>query len=298
MKLTAIFIFGFFLLSLFGCDKEGVEKNDLSKDVEMITDYGTIVLRLSGETPMHRANFIKLVHQKFYDSIAFHRVIENFVIQGGNPTTKPSEVYDGNGNPKLSYTIDAEIKPGLFHKRGALGAARTGYISNRNRVSSGFQFYIVQRGQRVDSTLNIDLERVNKQIAFNTVINSPAISVDIDAYINLKQKLELLDEENRTEKDSLLLHSLKSKVDTYNIDSLEDIEIKNMKKYTFPESHREIYKTIGGTPHLDQNYTVFGEVVKGMNIVDSIAAVPTNEAGKPVNDVRIISARMIKRISN
>ncbi len=203
MKSTAIFIFGFILLSLFGCDKENVKKSDFLKDVEMITDYGSIIIRLSDETPMHRANFIKLVNEKFYDSIAFHRVIENFVIQGGNPTTKPSKAYDGNGDPKLSYTIDSEIRPDLFHKRGSLGAARTGHISNRNRLSSGFQFYIVQRGPRVDSTLNIDLERVNKQIAFNTVINNPPISSDIDTYINLKEKLELLDEENRTEKDSL-----------------------------------------------------------------------------------------------
>jgi len=297
MKLVVLFIFGLFLLSLSGCNKERTKKDDLAKDVEMITDYGTIVLRLSDKTPIHRANFIKLVNQKFYDSIAFHRVIENFVIQGGNPTTKPSEVFKGNGDPELSYTIEAEIKPTLYHKRGALGAARTGNISNRNRLSSGFQFYIVQRGQRVDSTLNIDLERVNKQIAFNTIINGPIISADIDNYINLKEKLELLDNENRTEKDSLLLRSLKNKVDAYNIDSLTDIEIKNMKKYEFPEAHRKVYKTLGGTPHLDQNYTVFGEVVKGMDIVDRIATIKTNENGKPLNDVLIVSARMIKRIS-
>lgn len=300
MKLATAFIFGYFLLFLSGCDKEieeNVMKSDLSKDVEMVTDYGTIIMRLSDDTPIHRNNFIKLVNQNFYDSIAFHRVIENFVIQAGNPTTKPSELFKGNGDPELSYTIEAEIKPTLFHKRGALGAARTGHISNRNRSSSGLQFYIVQRGSYVDSTLNIALERVNKQLAFNTIINSPAIRVDIDKYINLKEKLELLNEENYTEKDTLLLNSLKSKIDSYNIDSLTDNEVEKMIKYEFPDAHREFYKTIGGTPHLDQNYTIFGEVVKGMNIVDSIAVVKTNEDGKPINDVRIISVKMIKRIS-
>ncbi|WP_034043774.1 peptidylprolyl isomerase [Wocania ichthyoenteri] len=300
MKLATTFIFGCLLLILFGCDKqieEGVMKSDLTKDVEMITDYGTIIMRLSDETPMHRNNFIKLVSQKFYDSIAFHRVLENFVIQGGNPTTKPSEVFKGDGDPELSYTIEAEIKPNLFHKRGALGAARTGHIFNRNRLSSGFQFYIVQRGPYVDSTLNIALEKINKQIAFNNVINIPTISTDIDEYVNLKEKLDLLNKENYTEKDTLLLNSLKSKIDLYNIDSLANNEFETIKKYELPEAHREVYKTIGGAPHLDQNYTIFGEVVKGMNIVDSIAGIKTNDDGKPINDVRIISGRMIKRIS-
>ncbi len=300
MKLATAFIFGCFLLFLSGCDKEieeNVMKSDLSKDVEMVTDYGTIIMRLSDETPIHRNNFIKLVNQSFYDSITFHRVIENFVIQAGNHTTKPSELFAGDGDPELSYTLEAEIKPTLFHKRGAVGAARTGHISNRNRLSSGLQFYIVQRGSYADSTLNVALERINKQLAFNHVINGPSIRVDIDNYINLKEKLALLKEENYTEKDTLLLNYLKSNVDSYNIDSLADNHIENMKKYEFPNVHREFYKTIGGTPHLDQNYTVFGEVVKGMNIVDSIAVIKTNEDGKPINDVRIISARMIKRIS-
>ncbi len=300
MKLVTVFIFGCLLLFLLGCDKEieeNVMKSDLSKDVEMATDYGTIIMRLSDETPIHRNNFIKLVNQKFYDSIAFHRVIDNFVIQAGNSTTKPSELFNGNGNPELSYTLEAEIKPSLFHKRGALGAARTGHISNRNRSSSGLQFYIVQRELYVDSTLNIALERVNKQIAFNTIINSPVLSMDIDKYIKLKEKLQPLNDKNHPEKDTLLLHSLKSKIDLYNIDSLVENEVENMKKYKFPDAHREVYKTIGGTPHLDQNYTIFGEVVKGMNIVDSIAVVKTNKDGKPINDVRIISARMIKRMS-
>jgi len=112
-------------------------KSDLSKDVEMVTDLGSIIIRLSDETPIYRTNFIKLVNQKFYDSIAFLRVIENFVIQAGNSTTKPSEEYKGNGDPKLSYTIESEINDKLFHQHGALGAARTGGVSNRKRLFSG-----------------------------------------------------------------------------------------------------------------------------------------------------------------
>jgi hypothetical protein len=110
MKIAKTFILGCLLVFLSGCDKEieeGVLKSDLTKDVEMVTDHGTIIIRLSDETPIHRNNFIKLVNQQFYDSIAFHRIIENFVIQGANPTTKPSQIFNGEGNPELSYTIDA-----------------------------------------------------------------------------------------------------------------------------------------------------------------------------------------------
>ena len=134
------------LITVLGCDKEieeGVMKSDLSKDVEMITDLGTIVLRLSDDTPIHRNNFIKLVNEKYYDSLAFHRIINDFVIQAGNPTSKPNKEYSGGGDPELNYTIKAEINSNLFHKRGALAAARSGGFSNPDLLSSGLQFYIV-----------------------------------------------------------------------------------------------------------------------------------------------------------
>jgi len=125
MKTVIKLILSCVLVTVFGCDKEieeGVMKSDLNKDVEMVTDLGTIILRLSDDTPIHRNNFIKLVNQKFYDSLLFHRVIENFVIQAGNPTSKPDKTYSGGGDPEINYTIEAEIKPNLFHKRGALAA--------------------------------------------------------------------------------------------------------------------------------------------------------------------------------
>lgn len=289
MKLITKFFLGYFILIIFGCDKEieeGVMKSDLSKDVEMLTDLGSIVLRLSDDTPKHRNNFIKLVNQNFYDGIAFHRVIDNFVIQAGNPTSKIAETYDPEGDPKLSYTIESEFRSNLFHKRGALGAARESDFQNPSRSSSGFQFYIVQKGQQTDSVINKAISRVNFWTAKNNVLNKPELQDDLDAY----QRLMLLQDGEESEDDIA-----QGKIFEKKIDSLSYIELETMQKYSFPEAHRIVYKNIGGEPRLDQNYTVFGEVVKGLNVVDSIAAVATDEDGKPINDVYIIKARMIKR---
>lgn len=298
MNIIARFLLSCFLVTIMACDKEieeGVMKSDLSKDVEMITNYGTIILRLSDDTPKHRNNFIKLVNKKYYDIITFHRVIDNFVIQAGNPTTKPNKTFSGAGDPELNYTIEAEITPNLFHKRGALAAARTGGISNPDLLSSGLQFYIVQRGTYNDSTLNISEARVNNQLAYKNVINKPTIRTDIDNYLKVSEAVQKIKEEDLIKEDTLKIEALQKTIDAYNIDSLTNIEVEKMAKYRYPEAHREIYKTIGGTPHLDQNYTVFGEVVQGMNVVDSIAKVDTEKGGKPIKDVLIISARMITR---
>lgn len=274
-----------------GCNNrvyEDVKKSDLSKDVEMITDFGTIILRLSDETPKHRNNFIKLVNQKFYNGIAFHRVKDNFVIQAGNPTTKISKTYDPEGDPELAYTIESEFKTDLFHKRGALGAAREPDISNPNRSSSGFQFYIIQSGKQTDSTINKATERINSMTAKNKVFNRPELKDAFEQY----QKLRLLSKEDASEDDIVQFDILQKK-----FDSLTTVELETMKKYSLPETQREIYETIGGAPRLDQNYTIFGEVIKGMDVVDSIAKVETNKEDKPINDIRIISVRMIKRKS-
>ncbi|MFA5738423.1 MAG: peptidylprolyl isomerase [Bacteroidales bacterium] len=256
MRTVITIIIVCFIFVFSACDKEiekGVMKSDLSKDVELITDYGTIILRLSDETPKHRNNFIKLVNQKAYDGVSFHRVINNFLIQTGDM---------GQDTSGLSYMIDAEFRPNLLHKRGAVNAARMGDDENPGRSSDGTQFTIIQGNTYNDSTLAIAEKRINTWLAYNKVINKPEHKSDLDK-----------------------------------LDSLTNIELMTMDHYSFPEAHREIYKTLGGAAHLDQNYTVFGEVVKGMNIVDSIAGVETDSQDKPINDVRIISARMIKRKS-
>ena len=185
--------------------------------------------------------------------MSFHRVINNFLIQTGDM---------GPDTSGLSYMIDAEFRPNLLHKRGAVNAARMGDDENPGRSSDGTQFTIIQGNTYNDSTLAIAEKRINTWLAYNKVINKPEHKSDLDK-----------------------------------LDSLTNIELMTMDHYSFPEAHREIYKTLGGAANLDQNYTVFGEVVKGMNIVDSIAGVETDSQDKPINDVRIISARMIKRKS-
>lgn len=207
-----------------------ISSNDRKKDVELITTKGSIILRLSDSTPLHRDNFLKLVKTGYFDSILFHRVIKNFMIQAGDPNSKTAlaGVPLGNGGP--GYTIPAEIRPGLFHRKGVLAAARMGDDVNPKKESSGSQFYIVQGKKFTDAGL----------------------------------------------------------------DSVETIRLKGRK---LPIEHREVYKSVGGTPHLDQNYTVFGEVVRGLEVVDSIAAVSTSRTppDRPVADVKIVKARLVKR---
>jgi cyclophilin family peptidyl-prolyl cis-trans isomerase len=280
-KVLLIFLFVFSQ----SCDskiEEGVKISDLKKDIEFITDYGSIVMRLSDETPKHRNNFIKLVNQKFYDSISFHRVIQNFIIQTGDPESKKENPEKELGASDLPYKVSAEFKPNLFHKRGALNAAREGDDSNPERASSSTQFTIVQGRIYNDSTLNYQLSRINEWLAYNNIINNPEHKIKFEELQNIIK--------NRDTTKRELYESIKK-----DFDSLTKVEVEVMDKYTYPKLHREIYKTLGGAAHLDQNYTVFGEVIQGMNVVDSIAAVSTNEKDKPIKDVKIIMARLIKR---
>jgi cyclophilin family peptidyl-prolyl cis-trans isomerase len=225
----------FFVLLFFtACNPriaDGLRKNDLKKDVEMMTDKGTIVIRLSDLTPLHRNNFIKLVKEHYYDSILFHRVINHFMIQAGDPNSKNAKPAAPLGDGGPSYTIPAEFNAVLFHKKGVIAAARDGDDTNPKKASSASQFYIVQGKIFTDAGL----------------------------------------------------------------DSVETFRLKGRK---LPEAHRAVYKTIGGTPHLDSNYTVFGEVIRSLEVIDSIAVVATSgrEGGdRPIQDVRIITMRLVRR---
>ncbi len=275
-----LIVFAVLLLGLIACNPvvfENVRKKDLKKDVVFETQYGEIVFRLSDETPLHRNNFLKLVNQHFYDSLLFHRVINHFIIQTGDPDSKTAKTGAPLGEADLPYTIPAEFNPNLFHKRGALNAARD---DNPERVSSSTQFTFVQGRVYTDSTLNMAEKRINGWLAFNKVLHQPENKEIATLYEGLRKR--------QSNPDSLLQISNKIKL-------LADEELKKGMLYKIPEEHRQVYKTLGGAAHLDQNYTVFGEVVKGMEVVDKIAAVKTDSLDRPVNDVRIISAKLIKR---
>ncbi len=205
-----------------------ITKKARKRDVLLQTNYGDIVLRLYDSTPLHRDNFLKLVKTGYYDSVLFHRVIQNFMIQGGDPNSKHAKPGEPLGNGGPGYKIPAEFRATLFHKKGVIAAARD---NNPEKASSGSQFYIVQGRIFTDAGL----------------------------------------------------------------DSIETFRLNGRK---IPVEQREVYKTIGGTPHLDQNYTVFGEVVKGLDVVDKIAEVQTSKGqdrDRPLQDVRILKAKLIRR---
>lgn len=265
----------FVLWATLGCttQKDNNEAIETPVQVEMQTDLGTIIVELSDKTPKHRDNFIKLVKEGKFDSLLFHRVIQGFVIQGGDPDSKNALPTDTLGNGDLDYRVPAEFDSSLFHKRGALGAARDG---NPERASSAMQFYIVQGKIANDSLLEVADKRINGMLAQNAFINA---SENKSLYDSLQKAIA----EENWELYETINDTIKSLGKDYT----------NFTRYTIPEAHQKVYRTIGGIPHLDQNYTVFGEVVSGMDVVDSIAAVQTSALDRPVKDIRIISMRIV-----
>lgn len=264
-------------LIAFGCSspKQAEEAEEEKRtQIEMVTTSGTITLELYDETPKHRDNFIKLANENEFDSLLFHRVIDEFMIQGGDPESKNAEPGVSLGNGDLGYTVDAEFHPELFHKKGVLAAARDG---NPERASSAIQFYIVQGKVFNDSTLDVAQERINGWLAEHYFKKDPAnkglldslqAAIDAEDYPSYMKYAEMISQQSK---------------------SFTDFE-----KYTIPEAHREVYKTVGGTPHLDQNYTAYGEVVSGLEVVDQIAGVETNESARPLEDVRILSVKVLE----
>jgi cyclophilin family peptidyl-prolyl cis-trans isomerase len=189
-----------------------------NQKVRIKTDYGNMTVLLYDETPIHRDNFIKLVEDDFYDGTLFHRVISDFMIQGGDPDSRDAAPNQPLGRGGPGYTLEAEILPEFIHKKGALAAARQGDQVNPQRRSSGSQFYIVH-GKRVSAT-----------------------------------------------------------------------ELNNMVKQSgafYTQDQINTYGEVGGTPFLDQQYTVFGEVIDGIEVIDRIAEVPTGAANRPTQDIEM-----------
>lgn len=232
------------------------------------TSKGNVVVRLYDETPLHRDNFLKLAREGYYDGTLFHRVIKDFMIQGGDPDSKgaPAGKSLGMGGP--DYTIEAEfVFPKLFHKKGALAAARTGDEMNPEKRSSGSQFYIVtgqvyKEGQLAQMEKQMEMQQL--QSIFNGLVAK-----------NREQILDL-----RKKRDQAGLQALQEQLqkETYAL-----AQMQGAPKMT-PEQ-KEAYTTVGGTPFLDNQYTVFGEVEEGMEVVDAIQQVETAPGDRPKEDV-------------
>lgn len=206
-----ISILCFAIIAFYSCAQKG-------KMVQISTEYGNIKVKLYDETPLHRDNFIKLAKEGYFDGTLFHRIIEGFMIQGGDPQSKEAKPGEPLGNGGPEYTIPAEINPTFFHKKGALAAARMGDNVNPKKESSGSQFYIVH----------------------GTIIN----------------------------KDQLM-------------------QFAQSRGKTISEKQIQDYTTIGGSPHLDGEYTVFGEVVEGLDVIDKIAAVQKDQRDRPLQDIKM-----------
>ncbi|MGM0582364.1 MAG: peptidylprolyl isomerase [Bacteroidota bacterium] len=242
-----------------------------SKDsvVVLHTQYGDMTAILYEETPKHKENFIELVESGKYDSTIFHRVIENFMVQGGDVNQK-KEIEDED---KINYTIDAEIHPDFWHVKGSLAAARQGDNVNPEKKSSGSQFYIIH-GQKFKEA---DL----LQMAEGRVYQQKQMK--LRELLGMKKYASLRNEVIEMQK-AQDMEGLQNFMETI-ADSLVEKEFGKMEVYQFTNAQIEDYETIGGAPHLDGEYTVFGRVVEGLNVVDSIATVRTAGADKPVKDI-------------
>ena len=232
--------------------------------VKIETTLGDITVRLYDETPIHRDNFVKLVKEGYYDGTLFHRVIKDFMIQGGDPDSKgaPAGKMLGVGGP--DYTLEAEIKDNLYHKRGALAAARQGDEVNPERRSSGSQFYIVWGQVYKENQLN----QLGKQIRMQKVQ---------DAFNNLAKARREEIMQMRRERNRAGLQELQDQL-------IAEAENK-VGKQGLTDEQMQLYSTVGGTPHLDGQYTVFGEVEEGLNVVEQIQNTATGRADRPTNDI-------------
>lgn len=265
MKKLGLILSMIILLTNFSCSNAG---KDNETKIKIETEYGIIKLKLYNETPLHRDNFIKLINDGVYTNLLFHRVIKNFMIQGGDPTSKNAKSGELVGTGDLGYTIPAEINPRFYHRRGVLAAARQGDDINPEKRSSASQFYIVQgrkfRSGELD-TLQMKMEDARKSSMFQEKIKAA------------EQELNKLGADGKQDDLMARYNAIKEEIAT---------EVAKLPSLGFTEEQRKAYTTIGGFPPLDGKYTVFGEVLEGMDVVDNIAQQETDRFDRPMKDIK------------
>ncbi|SMO82705.1 peptidylprolyl isomerase [Saccharicrinis carchari] len=288
MKKTTSFIWAFLFMAIVACSSKSGEPI-----VRIKTNYGNLKLKLYNETPVHRDNFLKLAKEGYFNGTLFHRVIKNFMIQGGDPDSKNAQggVALGQGGP--GYTLPAEIDyPKFFHKKGALAAAREGDRQNPERRSSGSQFYIVQGEISNDSKLT-KLENKFREDKKREIFNQ--VLAQYEDSLNTLQQLG--DQDSMMDMQKFVMGEVQK-------------QYAAQPEFTMPERVKEIYKTRGGTPHLDGGYTVFGEVIEdktlfeqiaslfgrryGLEVIERIAQEQTDGRNRPLKDVVILDVKVIR----
>lgn len=235
--------------------------------VTIRTKFGDMVAILYDETPKHKENFLKLAKEHYYDSLLFHRVIQGFMIQGGDPQSKNSAAGQRLGDGGPGYTIDAEINTRFFHEKGALSAARLGDQVNPAKASSGSQFYIVQGKKFPAEEIMTDPQKYNS--ALQQFFQKPENKKFYDS-------LGTFYRSNDVRGYDAYIRSLKPVVE-------EQLGVKVDKE--IPAEALQAYTTIGGAPHLDGQYTVFGKVIKGLEVIDKIASLPKDQSDRPIENV-------------
>lgn len=260
-----------------GSGQQNLSAQNPETKVLVKTTAGDFTVKLYNETPAHRDNFIKLVEEKYYENTLFHRVIRDFMVQAGDPDSKDAPRFSQLGTGGPGYTIPAEfVYPKYFHKRGALSAARQADQVNPERESSGSQFYLVT-GKRYSMNDLLDMQQKMTENEAQSVFDR-LVAQNRDSIMSLQKADDM---------DGLM------KLQNELIAKTEEI-MKEKGDFEFSAEQLSAYTSEGGTPFLDNQYTVFGEVIDGMKVIDKIERVSTDVHDRPVKDVRILSMEIIK----
>ena len=274
------FLLIFFGVIILGCSSSKPNiKNETNRNIYLIeTVFGNMTIKLFDETPKHRDNFKKLVADSFYNGTLFHRIIPGFMIQGGSTNLNNEPSVKQLKNVNIAQTLDAEFVDSLIHKKGALAAARQADNINPEKKSSGSQFYIVQGASvqkgalaRVEKNINAQRKRSLANIIFEDSLNASLKSSFLKARRNKQQDSTAYFGNKLEEKLSAALIG---------------------KEFKYSDKQIALYDSLGGSPHLDGGYTIFGEVINGMNVIDSIANAKKDRGNRPLQDIKMIIKKL------